>query len=412
MFSSSNIVADELKTHFCDRKHFFPTMATSFSEASDHVLKPCEIKSCQRISATLCHHCNKNVCRRHFDDHADQLLQELNPLGDSLNELGQKINSFGVNEFKQQALNKLIQWRDESIRKINDLFGRKKRKLDLLLRDNEEIFLQQTTSHLEVLNTLKNETTAHVQEGDVTFEQLQILKQKLSALQKTVDQTHTRLVYCDIKPLMADYTLVLLHSTGNNYMRGGALLCADYQMRLNDFYGNAQQKWELIYKATRDGFRAEDFHRCCDNKGPTITVIQSKNDNYLFGGYAEISWTGDGYLKKDPAAFLFTLTNPHGIPPSKFSGNPVEGWSVAHVADGGPYFGGVVKDQNPLIDIGLVSNADKRNSTCSFPSSYLDTTGIGETLFTGTKNFMVKEIEVYTRLVEADDDVYDQAKTD
>ncbi len=386
-------------------------MAATSSKVNNAVLKPCEIKSCQRISATLCHHCNKNVCRRHFDDHADQLLQELNPLGDSLNELGQKINSFGVNEFKQQALNKLTKWHDESIQKINNLFELKRQKLDLLLQDNEELFLQRTINHSEEFNTLKNQTTALVQEGDVTFEQLQILKQKLSALQNSVNLTHTRLVYCDTNPLLLD-DLVLVHCTANIYSGGGTLLCADYQIRLNDFYGNAQQKWELIYKATRDGFRGEDFHRCCDGKGPTITVIQSKNGNYLFGGYTEISWTCDGTYKYDPAAFLFTLTNPHGIPPTKFSRNPQERLSIGHSSNGGPCFGGVVNGQNHFIDIKLVSNADKQDSSCSFPSSYIDTTGIGATLFTGKKNFMVNEIEVYTPLIEADGGKGDESKTD
>ncbi|CAF3069305.1 unnamed protein product, partial [Rotaria sp. Silwood2] len=76
-------------------------------------------------------------------------------------------------------------------------------------------------------------------------------------------------------------------------MHGGTLLCADYQMRLNDFYGNGKQKWELIYKATRDGFGGEDFHRSSDSEGPTMTIIQTVSGGYLFGGYAETSWTSD-----------------------------------------------------------------------------------------------------------------------
>ncbi|CAF0978635.1 unnamed protein product [Didymodactylos carnosus] len=374
-------------------------MATTSSIASDVALKSCEIESCHRISATLCRHCNKNVCRRHFDEHADQLLQELNPLVDSFNELGQKISAFCVKEYKQKAFDKLMQWRDEAVQNINDLYELKKQKFDLLLQDNEKIFSQRTISHSEVVDTLKNETAALVKEGDVTFEQLQILKRKLYALDDSVNQTHSSLVYCDIKPLLVDYTLVLLHSEANNYMRGGTLLCADYQMKLNDFYGNAKQKWELIYKATLDGFRAQDFHRCCDSKGPTMTIIQGKNDNYLFGGYAEISWDCDNYYKMDPAAFLFTLTNPHGIQPTKFFRNSNENYSVVHSKARGPGFGGVVKDKRHFIDIQIYTNANEnQDSNCSFPSTYIDTTGMGEILFTGTKNFMVEEIEVYKRL--------------
>jgi hypothetical protein len=186
-------------------------------------------------------------------------------------------------------------------------------------------------------------------------------------------------------------------------MYGGTLLCADYQMRLNDFYGNAKQKWELIYKATDDGFSAEDFHRCSDNKGPTMTIIQAQIGGYLFGGYAEISWDCDDKYKFDEAAFLFTLKNPHGIQPTKFLRNPNEENSVVHGKVYGPSFGGIVKDKKHFIDIEISSNANKNQySVCSFPSSYIDTTGMGEMLFTGTKNFMVQEIEVYKRLAEDD----------
>ena len=83
-------------------------------------------------------------------------------------------------------------------------------------------------------------------------------------------------------------------------------------------------------------FCVEDFHRCCDGKGSTITVIQSKRDNYLFGGYAEISWGCDNKYKDDPAAFLFTVRNPHGIQPTKFACNLYELRSVRHSARYGP----------------------------------------------------------------------------
>ena len=80
--------------------HLFE-MAADFSTASDVALIPCEIESCERISATLCEHCNNRVCRRHFDEHADLLVQELNPLADNINALGEKISSFRVTEYNK-----------------------------------------------------------------------------------------------------------------------------------------------------------------------------------------------------------------------------------------------------------------------------------------------------------------------
>ena len=52
----------------------------------------------------------------------------------------------------------------------------------------------------------------------------------------------------------------------------------------------------LIFRSSSDGRTAGDFHRCCDNKGPTLIVIQS--GEYIFGGYTSKSWTSRKCLVK------------------------------------------------------------------------------------------------------------------
>ena len=44
----------------------------------------------------------------------------------------------------------------------------------------------------------------------------------------------------------------------------------------------------LLYRASRDGWASSNFHFCCDNRGPTVTVIKSGNN--IFGGYTELNW--------------------------------------------------------------------------------------------------------------------------
>lgn len=46
--------------------------------------------------------------------------------------------------------------------------------------------------------------------------------------------------------------------------------------------------YTLIYRASRNGWNAVNFHSACDRKGPTITVVKSGNN--IFGGYTEQSW--------------------------------------------------------------------------------------------------------------------------
>jgi TLD len=71
----------------------------------------------------------------------------------------------------------------------------------------------------------------------------------------------------------------------------------------------------------RDGFAVADFHKHCDDKGPTLTIIRS-SQGFLFGGYSPVPWDVSGTHKTHPDCFIFTLTNPHSIPPTKYQLNP------------------------------------------------------------------------------------------
>jgi hypothetical protein len=175
----------------------------------------------------------------------------------------------------------------------------------------------------------------------------------------------------------------------------GTLLSKEQKKILAEFCGNTELKWELLYKASRDGFGANIFHNRCDNKGPTITIVQS-NNNYLFGGYTSVAWTSSGSWAIDPNAFLFTLTNPNDILPTKYPVQPSKTQhTVFHKGGYGPTFG-YVQTVGAVHDLHISSNSNSNNS-CStrFPSTYTDTTGRGTATFTGNLNFTALDIEVF-----------------
>jgi hypothetical protein len=47
---------------------------------------------------------------------------------------------------------------------------------------------------------------------------------------------------------------------------------------------NKTSEPKLLYRSSRDGWDACDFHRWCDSKGATITVVKCTEGN-VFGGY-------------------------------------------------------------------------------------------------------------------------------
>ena len=57
---------------------------------------------------------------------------------------------------------------------------------------------------------------------------------------------------------------------------------------LKDTLESASDGYALLYRASRNGWTAANFHSCCDSKGPTVTVV--KSGNYIFGGYTKEHW--------------------------------------------------------------------------------------------------------------------------
>lgn len=73
-------------------------------------------------------------------------------------------------------------------------------------------------------------------------------------------------------------------------------------------------QWSLVYQATRDGFRAEDFHSKCDNVSNTLTIIKS-DIGQVFGGFTANNWFSlSPKFKPDANAFLFSLINSEKFP--------------------------------------------------------------------------------------------------
>jgi hypothetical protein len=175
-------------------------------------------------------------------------------------------------------------------------------------------------------------------------------------------------------------------------------IAPDLPAILEEFRG---RRFALLYRGSRDGFAARDFHKKCDKRGNTVVLVQ-ESQGFIFGGATPIEWEsrvwnkvkGDGsnLWKADDSgkSFLFTIRNPHGLAPRIF---PLVFEKRHHALDcdhkWGPVFPGgfAVKD---------ACNTVKDNKADGFGLNYTNNTGLpGDTLLAGQRNFQVKEIEVF-----------------
>jgi len=69
-----------------------------------------------------------------------------------------------------------------------------------------------------------------------------------------------------------------------------------------------------VYRGTRDGFGAADFHRCCDNRPRLLVLVRAQDSGWLFGGYTEVGFADHGSFYADSASYLYSLSNELGHP--------------------------------------------------------------------------------------------------
>jgi len=150
---------------------------------------------------------------------------------------------------------------------------------------------------------------------------------------------------------------------------------------------------KLLYRASRDGWQAAVFHRLCDDKGPTVTIVKTSSNGRIFGGYTSASWAASdsGGYKYDPEAFLFSLVN--GIQlqrPVKLEMRRGNRCSIYCVAGYGPTFG-----MGHDLYVSDSANSSGSNSS-GLNYSYVAPTGHHfETFLAGAKRFIASEVEVY-----------------
>ena len=65
---------------------------------------------------------------------------------------------------------------------------------------------------------------------------------------------------------------------------------------------------ELIFKMSENGSNGSDFHKYCDNKGPTLILIKT-NNNRIFGGFTPLNWISQSITLNDESnqTFIFSL---------------------------------------------------------------------------------------------------------
>ena len=140
------------------------------------------------------------------------------------------------------------------------------------------------------------------------------------------------------------------------------------------------KKYELLFRATRDGFQTKNFHEKCDGNSYTVTFVITSIGR-RFGGFTDQSWDQSGSYKTGSNGFIFSLNNKEIYYNKNNSYN--------NYCDGsyGPTFGGG-------HDFYLCDNCNTSISSYNNSDHSYQTYG-KKCAMAGTYNFYVKDYEVY-----------------
>jgi hypothetical protein len=206
-----------------------------------------------------------------------------------------EINNKIEKELKSQIINELKN--ENKINDINDIDNMKKlneelkNQIDKLKIENEEL-KKKTNLFEEEINKLKNK-----------------IEDDNSELKSSINKLSNENNYLDSKITDIEDEKNERNKYYKNLFTDSKIIKEDERKLISKWIlPHYNLKFELLYRASRDGFEPMAFHKRCDNKGPTLFVAKLSSNKRL-GGFTRESWDLTIVGKKDEKAFLFSLDN-------------------------------------------------------------------------------------------------------
>jgi len=147
------------------------------------------------------------------------------------------------------------------------------------------------------------------------------------------------------------------------------------------------------YHALTDGWQSMTFHTKCDGKGPTVTII--KVNDFIFGGYTDVSWHSSCSYSSAAKAFIFSLHNTNGYDPVKLPQHQHLNKAMYSCTSYGPTFGGNL-GQHDIYTPNDAVNKQTAFTYCGSTYSLPPGNSVGYcAFFAGKSKFTPTDIEVF-----------------
>jgi hypothetical protein len=237
------------------------------------------------------------------------------------------------------------------------------------------------------IDRLASEVQGFRTHSEVTAQQLTDCETKLNPLEVNVLQMKTA-----FSLFKAQINSTIISPVGLPLtLQFNSLIVSDIASPFAEF---REKQFVLLWRGSRDGFNATDFHSRCDGHANTLTLILDTDGN-IFGGFTPVEWESASWKYKcdnSLRSFLFTLKNPHNTPAMTFALKPEKKeYAIYAHSSCCPIFGG-----GHDLRVHSQCNTNTNSYTHYIGHTYTNNSGVAnDKLFTGSTHFKVKEIEVF-----------------
>ena len=139
-------------------------------------------------------------------------------------------------------------------------------------------------------------------------------------------------------------------------------------------------KYTLLFRASKDGYRASNFHSKCDGKSNTVTLVETTTGR-RFGGFTDAQWDQSSSYKTGSNGFIFSLDN------NEIYYNKDNQYNIYCNSSYGPTFGGG-------NDFYICDSCNSSNSSYDNSGNSYETNGKQYAL-ASSYNFLVRDYEVF-----------------
>ena len=295
-------------------------------------------------------------------DTIDEILEELFPLIDE-----EKVHIF-EDEKNETKYIKIIF--DLPIKKFNkvEFYVEEKKKTDLeKINELYDIIITQNKE----INDLRKDLNALKKEQKILGNEFKDMKKKMENLEISQNKVLER------KNFEKDLIININSSIFKSLQEIDFLI---ERLKNNNKYKNKKISLNLLFRASRDGGLASDFHRKCDGKVLVLVFIRT-TEGEIFGGYTKEGYRSREKPTQDNNAFVFSFLKKK-IYNSKKGENTVYDYK-----SNGPSFSCGIYIYNKMLEDG--------GHTCSISISCFEGVTKDYEINNGDEYFYIQEIEVY-----------------